>query len=116
MGLAGEAQDNQRLLESLVSRAETYVDRASKCEFTFMSLLMRCPILTAHFPDYKRIEDIRGECDTLFKKSVIARSRGDTALAEDWAGRYITLYNSHMTAIADEDDVPGSHSSEDIDL
>jgi hypothetical protein len=69
-----------------------------------------------HFSDYKRIEDIRGECDTLCKKSIISRSRGDISLAEEWAGRYITLYNSHMTALTDEDDVPESHGSEEIEL
>ena len=67
------------------------------------------------FSDYKRIEDIRGECDTLCKRSVISRSRGDISLAEDWAGRYITLYNSHMTAFTDEDDVPESHGFEGIE-
>jgi anaphase-promoting complex subunit 5 len=32
MGLAGAKQDNPRLLTSLVSRAETYLDRASRCK------------------------------------------------------------------------------------
>jgi hypothetical protein len=55
--------------------------------------------------DYKRIEDIRGECDTLHKKSIIARLRGDHSLAEEWAGRYITLYSSHMKALKDDGDL-----------
>jgi hypothetical protein len=56
------------------------------------------------FADYKRIEDIQGECDTMSKKSTIARVRGDRKLAEDWARRYIALYERHLRILDDSDE------------
>jgi hypothetical protein len=116
MGLAGNAQANLRLMTSLVSKAETYVDRASACEFAQLELARLCfsvDVTNIQLAlDYKRIEDIRGECDTLCKKSFIARARGDAVLADDWAGRYLTLYDSHMKALGDEEDGPGTQDSE----
>ena len=52
---------------------------------------------------YKRIEDVAGQCDALFKKATIARLRGDEDLAEDWARRYCELYESHFSALDDEE-------------
>jgi hypothetical protein len=66
--------------------------------------------------DYMRIEDIRGECDTLCKKSFIARARGDAILADDWAGRYLTLYNAHMKALGDDEDGPGTQDPESAQI
>jgi hypothetical protein len=66
--------------------------------------------------DYKRIEDIRGECDTLYKKSMIARLRGDVALADEWAGRYLTLFNAHMIVLSDDEDIPEGNDPEDTGI
>ncbi|KAF2674965.1 hypothetical protein BT63DRAFT_449952 [Microthyrium microscopicum] len=84
MGLAGVANDSQRVRGSWMTKADMYLDRA-------MSY-------------YKRIEDVRGECDCMSKKSTIASARGDAGLAEDWARRYIALYDTHLKAIHDSDD------------
>lgn len=66
--------------------------------------------------DYKRIEDIRGQCDTLYKKSIIARLRGDIAVAEDWNGRYLTLYNAHMKSLNDDDNLSEGHDPDTVNL
>jgi hypothetical protein len=50
-----------------------------------------------------RIKDVRGQCEMYFKKSAIARARGDPDLADDWARRYLALYNSHSVANNDVD-------------
>lgn len=41
---------------------------------------------------YEKLQDLRGQCEMLAKKAVIARLRGDTKLSEDWATKYMTLY------------------------
>jgi hypothetical protein len=61
---------------------------------------------------YQRIEDIRGECDTLYKKSLIARLRGDTELADDWSRRYIALYEDHFSALSDDEDAEDGEDSD----
>jgi hypothetical protein len=73
-------------------------------------------ILIFHPLDYKQIEDIRGQCDTLSKKAVIARLRGNASLAEEWAGQYIALYNSHMNALSSVEDTQDDQGSETLDL
>lgn len=54
--------------------------------------------------DYKKIEDIQGECDMISKKSAIAKVRGDDQLAEDWARRYLALYDRHIKTLYDSDE------------
>jgi hypothetical protein len=46
--------------------------------------------------DFAKIQDVRGECGTLGKKSIIARTRGDGKLAADWATKYINLYQKQV--------------------
>jgi len=41
----------------------------------------------------------------LAKKAVIARTRGDLKLAEDWATKYLTLYQTDFVARASGDGV-----------
>ena len=45
------------------------------------------------------------------KKSIIAQVRGDVNLAEDWANRYIALYDTHFRSLDDSDDEVGSASA-----
>jgi hypothetical protein len=63
---------------------------------------------------YKRIEDIRGEADTLHKKSLIARVRGDVDLAEEWASRYLSLVEDHFAALSD-DEAMGSGTVQEVE-
>jgi hypothetical protein len=71
-----------------------------------VSLLLFQDRVLANFAlaDYKRVEDIQGECDMMSKKSTIARVRGDKKLADDWARRYIALYDRHMRTLDDSDE------------
>jgi hypothetical protein len=52
---------------------------------------------------YKRIKDVRGQCEMYFKRSMIAKARGEAWLADDYARRYLALYNSHLAVNNDED-------------
>ena len=45
---------------------------------------------------YEKLEDVRGACEMLAKKSVVAQMRGDVKLAEDWAVKYLSLYQKHF--------------------
>jgi anaphase-promoting complex subunit 5 len=80
MGLAGKDAPDSRQRAAKVNRAEFFIDRAREC--------------------YKRVEDIAGECEHLFKKSVIARLRGDEQLAEEWAQNYLLTHEAAMERIA----------------
>ncbi|KIW07884.1 uncharacterized protein PV09_01797 [Verruconis gallopava] len=72
MGLAGKSEAGTRQRASLLSKTEGYVDRAIAL--------------------YEKLQDLRGQCEMLAKKATIARIRGDLKLAEDWATKYLTLY------------------------
>jgi hypothetical protein len=101
MGLAGLEGTNKAGLTpaalSLVCRAGKYVDLSMASEFRLSGFR---PRLTAAV--YVRIKDVRGQCEMYFKKSAIAKARGDSHLADDWARRYLALYNAH-TASNDAD-------------
>jgi anaphase-promoting complex subunit 5 len=115
MGLAGAATENPRLRASYVSKAEAHIDRAAKCTYSRLSNVM-CR-LSYHRPPplrqgltrilnwigYKQIEDIRGECDTMNKKSLLARLHGDAELADDWARRYVSLYEEHFSGLSEDE-------------
>jgi anaphase-promoting complex subunit 5 len=73
MGLAGKAEAKSRQQASLLSKTEGYVDKAIAL--------------------YEKLQDLRGHCEMLAKKAIIARMRGDLKLAEDWATKYLTLYD-----------------------
>ncbi|KAF2432996.1 hypothetical protein EJ08DRAFT_608324 [Tothia fuscella] len=75
-GLAGQEAHGSNGQAALLSEAEGYIDRADYY--------------------FTKIQDIRGECDTLGKKATIARKRGDLKLAQDWAERYVTLYQEQF--------------------
>ena len=77
MGLAGKAEAGSRQQASLLSKAEGYVDRAIAM--------------------YEKLQDLRGQCEMLAKKAIIARMRGDLKLAEDWATKYLTLYERQFS-------------------
>jgi hypothetical protein len=64
---------------------------------------------------YKQIEDIRGECDTMNKKSLIARLRGDAELAEDWARKYVSLYEGHFSKLSDDEDDTEEEDEAEVD-
>jgi hypothetical protein len=49
------------------------------------------------------VEDVRGECDCLKKKMLIANVRGDTELADDWGRRYIAVYDAFVGSIGGDD-------------
>jgi anaphase-promoting complex subunit 5 len=82
MGLAGKAEEGTRQRASLLSKTEGYVDRAIRL--------------------YEKLQDLRGQCEMLAKKAVIARMRGDLKLAEDWATKYLTLYERQFSRKTDE--------------
>lgn len=65
---------------------------------SFLSVLSRLTVSV-----YKRIKDVRGQCEMYFKRSMIAKARGEAWLADDYARRYLALYNSHLAANNDED-------------
>ena len=51
---------------------------------------------------YEKLQDLRGQCEMLAKKAIIARMRGDLKLAEDWATKYLTLYERQFSRRTDE--------------
>ncbi|KAE9976717.1 hypothetical protein EG328_002432 [Venturia inaequalis] len=75
IGLAGATTD-ARTRTSLLSKSENYVDRAG------------------HY--FHKILDTRSSLTLLAKKATIARLRGDDKLAEDWATKYHTFYQSEI--------------------
>ncbi|RDI80150.1 hypothetical protein Vi05172_g9914 [Venturia inaequalis] len=75
IGLAGATTD-PRTRTSLLSKSENYVDRAG------------------HY--FHKILDTRSSLTLLAKKATIARLRGDDKLAEDWATKYHTFYQSEI--------------------
>jgi anaphase-promoting complex subunit 5 len=82
MGLAGKAEPSTRQRASLLSRTEGFVDRAIVL--------------------YEKLQDLRGQCEMLAKKAIIARMRGDLKLSEDWATKYLTLYEGQFSRRSDE--------------
>ena len=81
MGLAGQAADGSRQRSALMSKTDGHVDRAIAL--------------------YEKLQDVRGHCEMLAKKAIIARMRGDLKLAEDWASKYNTLYDRQFGRKAD---------------
>ena len=45
------------------------------------------------FDEYSKIEDVRGQCDTLAKKATIMHLNGDPVLANDCAAQYLAIRN-----------------------
>ena len=62
MGLAGKAEVGSRQRASLLSKTDGFVDRAIAL--------------------FEKLQDLRGHCEMLAKKAIIARMRGDLKLAE----------------------------------
>jgi anaphase-promoting complex subunit 5 len=100
MGLARAAENNSRLRMSQMSKADGHLDKSLKCRYP----RLLHSLLTRH-ADYKCIEDVRGQCDSLRKKSIIANMRGDTEVADDWARRYLTVYEAHVGAQCEEEGI-----------
>jgi anaphase-promoting complex subunit 5 len=82
MGLTGKTEAGSRQRASSLSKTEGYVDRAIAL--------------------YEKLQDLRGQCEMLAKKAIIARMRGDLKLAEDWATKYLTLYERQLGRKTDE--------------
>lgn len=93
MGLAQCADPTTRARLALISKAENYLDRSGQCK-AFGEDISRSRAY-AH-TDYEKIQDVRGECGMLAKKSMIARIRGDFALADNWVTKYITLCEKQL--------------------
>jgi anaphase-promoting complex subunit 5 len=62
-----------------ITKAELYIDRARD-----------------HF---KRATYLKGECEQLMKKAIIAKLRGDEKLAEEWAQRHNCVWEEGMQAL-----------------
>jgi len=73
MGLAGQqsAQEQARQRMKNVSKAEMYIDRALELN--------------------TQIDSLRGKCDMLAKKALIAQLRGDVGLAQKYAEEYVAV-------------------------
>lgn len=71
MGMAGEAEPDSLKRTENLTRSLEYIDRA--------------------FSEYSAIEDIRGQRETMAKKSTIIRATGDVVLANDYAEAYLSL-------------------------
>lgn len=52
---------------------------------------------------YHSIEDVRGECEMIAKKALIARLRGDVKLANECAERYLVVHSRTVERVGDED-------------
>jgi anaphase-promoting complex subunit 5 len=49
------------------------------------------------------VEDLDGECEQLMKKAIIAKLRGDEALADQWAQNHNRVWEEGMGRIVDSD-------------
>ncbi|KAF1811076.1 putative anaphase-promoting complex subunit Apc5 [Eremomyces bilateralis CBS 781.70] len=83
MGLAGKGDGVQR--SQCMTKAELYLTRAQ---------------------DYfSTVEDVQGQCETIYKQAMIARTRGDQGLADNWASRYVAT-TKHYEQLVMEDQTP----------
>lgn len=74
---------NSSLMQAAnVARADVLVDRAMQ-----------------HF---KKCAYLSGECEQLMKKAIIAKTRGDEKLAEEWAQNHNRVWEEAMRGIDDE--------------
>ncbi|KAL8839070.1 MAG: hypothetical protein Q9170_001906 [Blastenia crenularia] len=71
MGLAGQAQTGTLQRKEWLNKTSESLDRA--------------------FDEYSRIEDIRGQCETLAKRATIMHLNGDSVLANDCAAKYLDI-------------------------
>lgn len=65
-----------------IAKAELYIDRAREC--------------------FKKSGYLDGECEQLMKKAIIAKSRGDEKLAEEWAQNHNRVWEEGMRMIGAE--------------
>jgi hypothetical protein len=49
------------------------------------------------------------------KKSLIARLRGDAELADDWARRYVSVYEGHFSGLSDDEEGTDEEDSSEED-
>ncbi|KAL8734414.1 MAG: hypothetical protein Q9181_003217 [Wetmoreana brouardii] len=71
MGSAGQAKEASLQRKERLTKASEALDRA--------------------FEEYSRIEDIRGQCETLAKKATIMHLNGDPVLANDCSAKYLDI-------------------------
>ena len=71
IGLGGEEEAKSVKRKERVNKAVEYIDSA--------------------FEQFKRVEDLRGQCDMLARKATILNLRGDLVLANDCASQYLGL-------------------------
>lgn len=95
--------ENTRRQGSMMGRVEVYADLARERK---LSCGLSNPPSHSCAADYKRIEDINGECEMLAKKAVISRWRGDQRLADDWAANYVATHEKAMQRNREERDLP----------
>ncbi|KAK3061142.1 hypothetical protein LTS18_006924 [Coniosporium uncinatum] len=88
MGLAGQqsAQEQARQRTKNVSKAEMYIDRALEM--------------------YTQINSLRGRCDMLAKKALIAQLRGDAGLAQKYAEEYVAATEAETERAENVEEVP----------
>lgn len=53
---------------------------------------------------YHDIEDVRGECEMIAKKAIIARLHGDGKMATQCAERYLALHRRAVEGVVDGED------------
>ena len=80
MGLAGEAEAKSRKRKEWMSKAMEYIDSA--------------------FEEFRRIEDLKGQCEMLAKKATIMHLSGDLVLANDCSSRYLDIKKAYQAARA----------------
>lgn len=101
MGMAGREEAAPQLRSSHVDKAETYIDRAAarKCLHVCSAVLPYTAADVSCVTVYHDIEDVRGECEMIAKKAIIARLRGDGQMANLCAERYLALHRRAVEGV-----------------
>lgn len=71
MGMAGQAKAENLQCKEQLTKALEYIDRS--------------------FDEFSRIDEIRGQCETMAKKATIMHLNGDPVLANDCAAKYLDI-------------------------